>query len=131
MEIPDPIAEREAALGRQLAGESRLLTAEEARQAVERARDALTGGYGVGFDVTKVIEGEEPGGVRLIVTVSDGTRHASVVAIISGSQVATLDARDEDVLPWAEARLYSVAGAFSREGDRYSEILLVHPLRLG
>jgi hypothetical protein len=132
--VPDPIGEREDALRVQLDGRSPEATADEARVGIHAALEALRqgkgAGYGIGFGFVKALDSKIDG-EELLFAVTDGEREASIVATVTGTTLASDDGPGDRLIEWAHERLYAIAGAFSAYGDRYAEVVLLHPVSLG
>jgi hypothetical protein len=136
--VPE-IAEREEALRLMLEGQSDAAAAEEARAGVEAARadrereDAagILGPRELGFGLIRAGQLYDGGDWQeLLFAVTDGEREAAIVARLSGSLVASLTARGEDVVGHAFERLRGAAGSLPDDGRRYENVLLHHPFTL-
>jgi hypothetical protein len=124
------VEEREQALVNQLAGGSPRVQAEEATTGVEAAKnDQAKNGYGVGVGCCK--QQKRTGsldGIRLIYAVSDGSRHASVDVIVSGSTLAWgAGGRRASRVDVTEVELL---GGIAVSRDRYATLCELHPITL-
>ncbi len=125
----------------QLAGHSSAVTQTEAEVGLAAARADLESGkgsgYGVGFGFVKSFGSPNAlDGIKVEFALTDGQRVANLHVLVSGSHLASMrqgrDAvPDEEVLGWMYERLYEIAGAVSRDDDRYRILLENHPLALG
>jgi hypothetical protein len=64
------------------------------------------------------------------VAVTDGERQAAVVARMSRSHLASLEAHGEDHISHLIGRLNGIAGNFPNDGNRYENVLLHDPIVL-
>lgn len=122
MDVPDPIADAES----RLAG--RLL---EVQPAVDEAvADAATRSVGMAIaEVGALYDGGDF--QRFLIVVSDGRRAALIEARLSGSAVAGLEARGEDVDAHLLERMRSAVGTLPNDGHRYENVILNHPRDYG
>lgn len=118
VEVPDPIADAEARLAARLA---------ELKAAVTVAvADAAT--RSVGFAIGQVGHLYDGGDFqRFLIVISDGKRAALIEARLSGSAVAGLEARGEDVEAHLLERMRSAVGTLPNDGRRYENVILNHP----
>ena len=132
--IPTPIEERTAVLHAMLAGRVDGVGPDEARRGLEAARANREQGYGgrtLGFGVIQARPLYEGGDwQQFLVAVTDGERQAAITVSFSGSQIAALNARGEDVTAHLLDRLQGATGSLPNDGHRYENIILHHPIRL-
>jgi hypothetical protein len=129
VDVEDPVAAAEQRLARMLAGHAADASAAEAALAVARADQA--GEYAarsVGFGVIRAGELYDDGDWQeFVIAITDGTRHAAIVARLSGSAVAGLLARGEDPAEHLLERMRSAVGTLPNDGRRYENVILNHP----
>lgn len=119
MDIPDPINDAEARLRARLP---------EAKPALDAAI-ADASGRSVGMAIAEVGALYDGGDFqRFRVVVSNGGRAALIEARLSGSAVAGLEARGEDVAAHLLERMRSAVGSLPNDGHRYENVILNHPL---
>jgi hypothetical protein len=118
VDVPDPIADAEARLAARLP---------ELEAAVAAAiADAATRGVGIAVgEVGVLYDGGDY--QRFLIVISDGTRAALIEAHLSGSAVAGLAARGEDVEAHLLERMRSAVGTLPNDGQRYENVILNHP----
>ena len=133
MSIPE-IQEREDALAqlRQHGGGG--VTPEQVESAIAAAENDRAGGYrgrtlGFGLILARPLY---DGGdwQEFVVVVTDGTRHAQIVARLTGTAAGRFDdvaARWEHV----HERLQGAVGSLKNDGLRYENVVLNHPLGFG
>jgi hypothetical protein len=114
-----------------LAGVVPAVSAADARAAVERARADKEGGLGgrsLGFAIIHARNLYDGGDFQeFLVAVTDGTRDAAIIARLSGSAVAGLKARGEDVVAHLLERMQNAVGTLPNDGRRYENVILNHP----
>jgi hypothetical protein len=128
----DPIAESERRLAALLAGAEPDVPREAAVAAVGAAREDKEygglGGRSLGFAIIRASDLYAGGDWQeFLVVVSDGERHAAIVARLSGSAVAVLAARGEDAGEHLLERLRNAVGTLPNDGHRYENVILNHP----
>jgi hypothetical protein len=118
VDVPDPINDAESLLVARLP---------EAQQALDEAI-ADAAGRSVGMAIAEVGALYDGGDYqRFLVVISDGDRAALIEARLSGSAVAGLEARGEDVESHLLERMRSSVGTLPNDGHRYENVILNHP----
>jgi hypothetical protein len=99
-------------------------------------RDGKGSGYDLGFGFVRKIEDPGLDGQKLEFAMTDGTREATILAIVSGSAIASLAhedppvTTDDELVAWAVERLYRRAGGIARSDDRFATLLTMSPITL-
>ena len=118
MDIPDPIGDAESRLAARLA---------ELQPAVDEAiADSAT--RSVGMAIAEVGGLYDGGDFQvLLIVISDGERAALIEARLSGSAVAGLEARGENVEAHLLERMRSAVGTLPNDDRLYENVILNHP----
>ena len=128
-EVPNPLAERESALAEMLAGHSGEATAEEARAALEAARqqrheNVIGEPRTLGFGVIKA--GEPINGQRFHVAVTDGERNAAITITLTNTLILELGIKGEHTPTYVIERIDKFAAGIKPD-NRYEDVLAAHP----
>jgi hypothetical protein len=92
----------------------------------EAVADAAARGVGMAIaDVGALYDGGDF--QRFLIVISDGDRAALIEARLSGSAMAGLEARGEDVEAYLVERMRSAVGTLPNDGHRYENVILNHP----
>jgi hypothetical protein len=118
VDVPDPIADADSRLAARLP---------EVQPAVDEAvADAATRSVGMAIaEVGSLYDGGDF--QRFLIVISDGERAGLIEARLSGSAVAGLEARGEDVEAHLLERMRSAVGTLPNDGHRYENVILNHP----
>jgi hypothetical protein len=125
VEIPDPVQEAKDRLAAVLNGNDDRVTAADGSAAVERALDGMKSGYGgrsLGFAVLDSLGRGD--GVDYRVVVTDGDQEGVIIARLSRTLIATLDARGEAAEAHVVERLQGAAGSLRNDGNRWLNVVL-------
>jgi hypothetical protein len=125
MEVPDPVERARDRLAAILDGQDDRLPSADGLTAIDWAREDMASGYGgrsLGFAVLDSLGRGD--GVDFRVVVTDGNESGVIVARLSRTLIATLDARGEKAESHLLERLHGAVGSLPNDGNRWLNVVL-------